>query len=104
MIEAPWSSMMLLVPVPVAPRAILVHPHAVRGIRRVHGSFARGRDTQNPEIAKPAQRKAGLHTRRTGNLIHLPTMRFPYLAEIRKPLWRAPMKCAQNQPLPGGLR
>src|SRR3954447_11283468 len=31
-------------------------------------------------------------------------MSFPHLADFRKPLWRAPARCAQSQPLPGGLR
>src|SRR3954470_14994765 len=33
---------------------IIGHAHHVRAIRRVRSRFPRGRDTQNPEIAKPA--------------------------------------------------
>src|SRR3954464_10457429 len=58
----------------------------------------------NPEIAKPASKGGSAYRPRPGNLIDLTIERFPYLAEFSKPLWRAPAKCAQNQPLPGGLR
>ena len=44
---------------------IIGQARGTRGIGRVHGPFARGRDTQNPEIAKPAW-KAGLHPGEAG--------------------------------------
>ena len=48
--------------------------------------------------------RAGLHIRpRPGNS-RLAIESSPDFADFRKPLWRAPAKCTQIQPLPGGLR
>ena len=78
--------------------------HGARGIRCAHGSICARPRHRDPEIAKPA-RKAGLHTGRGRGSSSVWRQRAsPNLADFRKPLWRAPAKCAQSQPLPGGLR
>jgi hypothetical protein len=65
---------------------------------RLHCARPRHR---NPETQNPP-RRAGLHTGRGRELDYLAITSFPYLADFRKPLWRAPVRCAQSQPLPGG--
>src|SRR3954447_7134922 len=72
-------------------------------------SGACGPDFREAKTPRTLNRKTRLGRRvcipaEAGKISATGIERFPEFAEIRKPLWRAPMKCAQNQPLPGGLR
>ena len=63
--------------------------------------YARPRH-QNPEIAKPASKGGSAIPAGGRETLDLADRDFPDIAEFSKPFWRAPVKCAQNQPLPGG--
>ena len=90
---------------PVAPRLILAQARAARGIRRAHGSICARPRHQNPEIAKPASKGGSAIPAGAGKTRQSGDTEIPLTSpNFRKPLWRAPAKCAQNQPLPGGLR
>src|SRR4051794_36578572 len=77
-----------------------------RGARNVPraGPDLREAETPEPEIAKPASKGGSAIPAGGRETLGVAIERFPYLADFSKPLWRAPAKCAQSQPLPGGLR
>jgi hypothetical protein len=83
---------------PVAPCGRMVQARVARAIRR---GISRRTARETP-IKQNPPRKAGLHSPVARKLSCLATVSFPETANFCKPLWHAQVKCAQNQPLPGG--
>ena len=59
--------------------------------------------TPEPEKQKPASKGGSAYPAEAGETRCLATTSFPDLADFRKPLCLPRAKCAQGQPLPGGL-